>query len=678
MDEQATKRSQNRMIEPLYPYDDAITEDGFLWAIKRDGESVLAVVAFERVSPRFLDLMSAQTIRFILRSRVCQLGLDAVLEHVEVPRPAPHGIECTISLHTVAGCPLASDVLTFLEKAAPRLPLGKLFLPMPQRRLAYADVVLNTYAEEAPPIEATRMLQGPDDLVVLPVDSVTYRYNEEVSLTGDQVVYLLTEGTRRDLEFLRTRVTAETPHRVPGRGWVLTRLPHFVLREHFATVEALTLRGKRVAGLRHASASLFDPLSYKETTTSAMVEVLNEEAEELEFDGVALQFYRPDIQYCSVQLPGQQRLAAILGSPKHLQEQMDGVLRGAEAGKGRTLQCAAFVVDRSDVGRVEELKCAKIAPRHVPREAKGLDMQDCPEQEILLDINRGHIRAPGFLLSYYFPRWDVGAWVEVSRSKICALIFRQPSYTNGFFFSDYDVSRLHYWNALGIPVIWLRDDGPYHYVVREDCGFFMKEPLIDRFREATFFACYGSSVKVAKHVEQKLSTTLRRLKSLFGEIGVVTGGGPGAMTTANRAALSMGLLSAACYLSTESSLVRQDPDLNANVLMGFDQYCRHIRQRNFGISRFPIFFPGGLGTLEEIGIEMCNWKLGVRSRAPYIFVEKDYWSDVRKMFSRMADSGMVPPDVLSDVHFVSDLDEIPGVYEAFLSGASRPVGGTEG
>ena len=194
----------------------------------------------------------------------------------------------------------------------------------------------------------------------------------------------------------------------------------------------------------------------------------------------------------------------------------------------------------------------------------------------------------------------------------------------------------------------------------------MPADLIERFQTATFFACYGSSAVVDSSLNQKLPVFFNELRELFGEIGVVTGGGPKLMETVNREAQAAGVISASSALSTEFTAVPQRPNNYSDAFMYFDEYCRHIRQKNFSIARFPIFFPGGVGTMEEVGIELCNLKLGVHQNAPYVFIDADYWRPILDFLKQAADRGMVGAKLLENVHLVNDLSEATRVYREFI------------
>jgi uncharacterized protein (TIGR00730 family) len=646
------------MKSSLYPYDDMITNDGYLWALSIRGGKRQAVVAFDDVSDRFLELMTTDNVVFVMRSRLCQLGTDCLLNQVE--HSVNNRIECTITFNFARECPMATRIADFLENCRERIPIGKLFIRATERQLSYNAILQNIYNHGKPNIEAQEFEQGPDDSIVLPIDHVTYTYRDAGLPNDDQIRYILTQGKRRDVDYFRRRERNSPPIAVSPGGWILTQLPLFRVREHFAMIEGITLKKKIVAELVHASASLFDPVSYNEQSTYPMVEVFNRSDKSAEFDGILVRLYRPTKRRCSIQTPSKLRLDELLSPEIRLQERMDNFLKGAFLSNEKSIKHASFLVDTSELDELESLRNTTIVSSH------NLELETCPEYDILDEISHGYIKAKGFLLSYYFPRWDVASKIEMCKDKIYALIFRDPSQRDSPFFTEYDVIRLRNLKELGIRIIWLRDGIAAEYVMRNNCGFFMNGELEPRFHDATFFACYGSSVKVETAVLDQLPSFFENLANLFGEIGVVTGGGPGLMAAANRAALDVGILSASCCLSTEVAASTEEISRYSNVWMFFNNHCRHIRQNNFSIARFPIFFPGGLGTLEEIGISLCNLKLGISDSAPYVFVGADYWKPIREYVMTAIEKGMLDSKVGESIVVVDSLSDATKVYEEFL------------
>ncbi len=660
------------MRSAIYPYDNMMTDDGFVWAVSNKGDALQAVVVFENISQRFLSEMYENPTDFIMRSRLCQLGLDSELTNLERPLGTTHRLECTLTLSYAKDNGVAPRVLDFVVGSHERerhekARLGKLFVLSRSRRLHYEQVLQNVYSSGQPLIEVSELAQGPDHSIIIPADHVEYEYHRHDPPNRDQIRYLLSQGTRQDLDFFRQRIPRDLPLKIPPRGWILSQLPLFRVREHFAYIEGLTYKNEIVPELRHASARLFDPLSYGQNTKQ-MIEVFNLSDREIVFDGVAIGIYRPERRRCSVQIPATIRLSELLAPKMQLAERMDETLAGNSLANGKLVKHSAFLVDAEELEKLDEIKNTTISDAAVRSFERG-DMKaaDCPEYDILEEIQKDYIRASGFLLSYYFPRWDISSMIETCRDNIRAILFRRASQRNDPFFSEFDVSRLKYFHHLGIQPVWLRQDAePAHYFMRDDCGFFMHEDLAQRFHAATFFACYGSSANVPGGLEEQLPEFFNDLRELFGEIGVVTGGGPKLMEVINRSALEAGILSASSSLSTDFAEKPQKLNQHSNIFMFFDEYCRHIRQKNFSIARFPVFFPGGVGTLEEVGIELCNLKLGVHHNAPYIFMDADYWRPILDFLKSAAEKGMVAPKLLQSVHLVNELGEAVKIYRDFI------------
>ena len=75
---------------------------------------------------------------------------------------------------------------------------------------------------------------------------------------------------------------------------------------------------------------------------------------------------------------------------------------------------------------------------------------------------------------------------------------------------------------------------------------------------------------------------------------------------------------------------------------------------------------GGVGTLEEIGIELCNLKLGIRPRIPYVFFNAAYWGDLRGQIETMIHSRRAPAWMSDYILFTDDPDEVVSFYRKKL------------
>jgi predicted Rossmann-fold nucleotide-binding protein len=98
----------------------------------------------------------------------------------------------------------------------------------------------------------------------------------------------------------------------------------------------------------------------------------------------------------------------------------------------------------------------------------------------------------------------------------------------------------------------------------------------------------------------------------------------------------------------------------------FQESSRHFRQKWFEAADFCIFNVGGVGTLEEVGIEMCNLKLGIRPRVPYVFFNAKFWGDLRRQLRTMITTRRAPAWMADYVLFTDDPDEVVAFYRKKL------------
>jgi len=254
---------------------------------------------------------------------------------------------------------------------------------------------------------------------------------------------------------------------------------------------------------------------------------------------------------------------------------------------------------------------------------------------------------------------------RIPQLKLRRLIFRQASRTHGFFLSSNAHARLDTYFAIGLDVYWfnpaLKD--LYLHTYKKEAGFFIREESGKLFQESTILAFYGSALDLEAEQTEKISGLLNRLTEFIGpKVGILTGGGGGVMRLATEQARQRQVLTGACYLELEA----ETPKFGVDFFNTFQETSRHNRQKWFEAADFCIFNVGGVGTLEEIGIELCNLKLGIRPRVPYTFYGARYWTDLRKQFREMIRSGRAPAWMADYVLFTDDPDEVVAFYRRRL------------
>lgn len=287
---------------------------------------------------------------------------------------------------------------------------------------------------------------------------------------------------------------------------------------------------------------------------------------------------------------------------------------------------------------------------------------------ILADVPRG---AGTTLMLGYFPNL-------VEHTQICAaaiegkvrkIVFRRASFEHGAYFSSRDHGRLADYDGLGIDVYWCHD-GRRHvaqHVFRGLRGFFLEPRLADRFRSALIFAAYGSARPLSDEQVARMEKLVRNLRLFFGpDIAFMTGGGPGAMRQVTDLAQSMGLLAGASFIET----VDQATNKTADFYQTFQSRSRQARQRWFEIASFHLFFMGGVGTLEEVGLTLTDMKLGVIELSPLVFFgrheSEHYWRRQLEQFATMVQAGRAPDWLATHVIATDDPADVLPFYERLL------------
>jgi hypothetical protein len=267
----------------------------------------------------------------------------------------------------------------------------------------------------------------------------------------------------------------------------------------------------------------------------------------------------------------------------------------------------------------------------------------------------------------YFPNLPehIELLSRVPTLKLKRLIFRQPSRTHGFFLSGNAHARLDTYYNINLDVYWYTEamKDLYFHTYKKDHGFFIREEMGKLFQESTILAFYGSAIDIGSAQTDSITGLIGKLTEFIGpKVGILTGGGGGVMRVAIDQARRSQALTGACFLELEA----ETPKLGVDFFNTFQDTSRHNRQKWFEVADFCIFNVGGVGTLEEIGIEMCNLKLGIRPRVPYTFYGAGYWSDLRKQLREMIRTGRAPTWIADYVLFTDDPDEVVAFYRKTL------------
>jgi len=253
--------------------------------------------------------------------------------------------------------------------------------------------------------------------------------------------------------------------------------------------------------------------------------------------------------------------------------------------------------------------------------------------------------------------------------KIKALYFYEPSCEHGPFLSQQDHNRLQEYDAFGIKVYWVSglNRGLMVHTMRDGMGYFVLPERLADFHKSMLFAFYGSNIRLSKKGESRLGQLMDALIGFWGKsIGIVTGGGSGVMEQANTLARSRGILSGANFLDITDQSMTTDVDF----CQVFQSTCRHSRQKWFEVASFPIFNVGGLGSLEELGITLCNMKLSILEQVPVILFDTEgrpgFWSGIDNQIKEMITRGRAPDWIQDNIVITDDPKEVIRAYRSRL------------
>ncbi|MBU1171259.1 MAG: LOG family protein [Proteobacteria bacterium] len=294
----------------------------------------------------------------------------------------------------------------------------------------------------------------------------------------------------------------------------------------------------------------------------------------------------------------------------------------------------------------------------------------CPHRYAISKIPYDKGQGPEPLVLKFFPNIQEHYEIidSVYKGHIDSLYFFEPSFEHGPFLSQQDHHRLQEYFALGLNVYWISSltKRLMIYTERDGMGYFViPEKMLD-FHKSMLFAFYGSNKILSEKGNTRLRDLIKELIGFWGKnIGFVTGGGSGVMEMANVLAREHNILSGANYLEITDQPLISDVDF----CQIFQASCRHSRQKWFEVTSFPIFNVGGLGTLEELGITLCNMKLSIMERVPLILFdteESGYWNGIESQILSMVHSNRAPAWAMENLVITSDPKVVIKAYRKQL------------
>ena len=624
------------------------SQDGQILSVKpKDDRTVALTLAFWPRHPAEFEFLKAQlaTLRFTERSSLARIGIEMLVHGT--PRIEGNRVE------------LAADAFIY-DPSFPNAPYWKKLLRVgaPVGRLFHAPAAVKLSTGEIWTALQENKLKLPNTIsidsrgrVFFTPHQVSYTLNPKLQRLSFERVISGNAG-RAFLDKVQVRHDA-SPLAIPPRSGILTSCSMY-LKEHFVLLNP----GEGNFGI-HTAAVLLDPI--KTFGTNVMLEIYNSGDQPVVNPMVSVEiFHAPAVSDPEIKTLAKKR-TRLLGTATNLYKCLDenSPRDTAEAkpktkitvkGQSGSMENRAVVVRAND-----DLK-------------KFLEGEACPiGSRTMIQALDAASPDGDTLITDFFPDLleNIELMTRVGDVKLKRLIFRKPSRTHGYFFSSNAHARLDMFDAIGLQVYWYDEltKELYTHVYKRDHGFFVREEMARRFQEATILAFYGSAMGLEQADTDRISNLVEKLTSFIGSnLGVLTGGGGGVMRLATDQARGKGALTGACFLELEA----QPPELGVDFFNTFQESSRHFRQKWFEAADFCIFNVGGVGTLEEVGIELCNLKLGIRPRVPYVFFNAKFWGDLRKQIQEMIRTKRAPAWIADYILFTDDPAEVVAFYRKKL------------
>ncbi|MFZ5494418.1 MAG: LOG family protein [Verrucomicrobiota bacterium] len=623
--------------------------DGQILTVKsRSADRTALSVAFWPRNPAEMEFLKTQLagLRFTERSSLARIGIEMAVKGA----PVVDGNRLLLNIEASLYDQSFPNASYWQKLLRPGIPVGRLFFAPAAAKLSSTEIMA-AVRENLLKLPSTMSIDSSGRVFFTP-HAVSYTLNPRLSRLNFEHIASGYAG-RSFIDKVQVRHDA-SPLTIPPRSGVLTSCSMY-LREHFVVLSP----GDGNFGL-HTSAVLLDPV--KTSGTNIMLEIYNTGDQPVVNPMVSVEIFRApppeDTETRTLAKKRQRLLATAKGLYKCLDSSPAVDLGEARPrtkvtvrGQSSTMENRSLLVRAGD-DELRRLLAADRCPIGARTMIQALDSAPADADTLVVD---------------YFP--DLLEHTElVTRLgdlKLKRLIFRKASRTHGYFLSSYAHGRLDTFNALGIACYWYDEmtKDLYLHTYRRDHGFFVREETVRKFQEATILAFYGSALGLEQADTDRISSLVHQLTAFMGSnLGVLTGGGGGVMRLAADTARSKGALTGACFLELEA----QPPELGVDFFNTFQESSRHFRQKWFESADFCIFNVGGVGTLEEIGIELCNLKLGIRPRVPYVFFNARFWTDLRRQVKTMITEKRAPAWMQDYILFTDDPAEVIAFYRKTL------------
>ncbi|MBU0993026.1 MAG: LOG family protein [Proteobacteria bacterium] len=650
------------LFRGFYQSDDGVITD----IIKSDDQGITFTATFTIPSPLVKQFRShPEHLIFSERSRIARLGIMISNEPLNQGHFTNDKVVITmVASSVITGYPAFHQLKPFFSKG---LKIGRLAFCDPAT-LLNANEVLEAVNRSEMKLPASTSISSSGDILIAPHNVI---YKIDPSLDKETLGRILLRKDGRELlKFYQNRETVRQIIIPPGQGIVTTCSMY--LNDHYVVLQNDMNRFGELG--YHLPATILDPIRTR--GINIFLEIINRSDQPIVNPMIPAKIYRAariekDLSMVPADRPARFHSYETL---RAFEKRFDKM---APSNCYYLNKPAAILpLDGPDIGNADlyingpEKYCENTISVCATDRRNFRPDSRCPHRYAVAKIPFDTLKGPVPLVLKYFPNFQEHHDImnTVYKGSINAMYFFEPSFEHGPFLSQQDHHRLQEYFALGLNVYWISSltKQLMIYTERDGMGYFVIPEKISEFHKSMLFAFYGSNKILSEQGNKRLGNLIKELIRFWGKnIGFVTGGGSGVMEMANVLARENGILSGANYLEiTDQPLVSE-----MDFCQIFQASCRHSRQKWFEVTSFPIFNVGGLGTLEELGITLCNMKLSISEKVPLVLFDTEksgYWNGVETQILSMIHSNRAPSWAEENLVITSDPNEVIDAYRKQL------------
>jgi predicted Rossmann-fold nucleotide-binding protein len=603
-----------------------------------------------------------EQIVFSERSRIARLGIQIIGEPPIIDRLDGQELVITKTASAVIpGYPGLDRLTSFFAQG---LPVGRMVYCDPESLLSSEEVMAAIERAELK-LPASTAISSDGSIVIAP-HKVVCNLREDIS---DQTFgRILLQGDGREM-LNRYQINRSVPNLIipPGQGVITTCSMY--LNDHYVVLQSGFSLG------RNLPATVLDPI--KTRGIRIYLEIINGSTHTIVNPLISARIYgapkhktaeRRKIKVCNHHEYTYANLKKlekkIIGKPSKTCHFLDMPVAVVKPSGGGLEKPQLAVNGPYGKCKVSKAHCAIARHDYSP-------YSQCAHVYATSRLGRMVQKTPVVVALKYFPNLVEHRDIInlAADGKIKALYFFEASREHGPFLSQEDHSRLLEYHAFGVDVYWVcgLNQSLMVHTIRDGKGYFVVPERMADFHKSMLFAFYGSTLPLTPSGKDRLGKLLDALVSFWGRnIGIVTGGGSGVMEVANTLSRDRGILSGANFLEITDQPMTTDVDF----CQVFQATCRHSRQKWFEIASFPIFNVGGLGSLEELGITLCNMKLSIMERVPVILFDTDgnkgFWDGMRRQIATMVNQTRAPDWIDDHIVITDDPGDVIDAYRRQL------------